>query len=205
MLMKTAIRQGVRGLSADLRYLIKLRLLPPRVAWFVWRGRRLAARTDDHFSLVSATRPDDLAVLLRLAHNRERIVELGTGTGWTAIALTLADPERTVITYDPIYRAEREAYLALAGASVRSRLIFRDEPGVNGPPDTSPVDMLYIDSSHARQDTIDEFTAWQPVLRPGAIVAFDDFTHPEYPGVREAVRELGLDGAEHGTLFIHSP
>jgi predicted O-methyltransferase YrrM len=152
---------------------------------------------------VSATRPDDLAVLLRLARDRKRIVELGTGTGWTAIALALDDPDRTVTTYDPIYRAEREAYLALAGAGVRSRLTFRDEPGANGPSDTGPVDMLYIDSSHARQDTIDELNVWRPALRPRAIVAFDDFTHPEYPGVREAVRELGLEGTEHGTLFIH--
>lgn len=182
---------------------MKLRVLPPRVAWFIWRGRRLASRTGDQFSLVSATRPDDLAVLLRLAHGRKRIVELGTGTGWTAIALALADPERTVITYDPIYRSEREKYVALAGAGVRSRLIFHDEPGAVGPSDTAPVDMLYIDSSHARQDTIDELNAWRPALQPGATVTFDDFTHADYPGVREAIQELGLTGSEHGTLFIH--
>ena len=64
--------------------------------------------------------------------------------------------------------------------------------------------MLYIDSSHERQATIEELRAWRSVLLPGAIVVLDDFTHPEFPGVREAVRELGLTGSQHGTLFVHS-
>src|ERR1700691_5676695 len=94
----------LQRLAVDLRYLVKLRAVPLRVAWFEWRARRLASSTGDQFSLVSATRPDDLAVLLKLAQNRRRVVELGTGTGWTAIALALADAEREVITYVPICR-----------------------------------------------------------------------------------------------------
>ena len=44
---------------------------------------------------------------------------------------------------------------------------------------------------------------WAPVLAPGAYIVFDDFTHAEYPGVRQAVDELGLQGyAIHG-LFVH--
>ncbi len=38
---------------------------------------------------------------------------------------------------------------------------------------------------------------------PGAPMLFDDFTHPDYPGVREAIQELGLQGEVRGTLFIH--
>lgn len=45
--------------------------------------------------------------------------------------------------------------------------------------------------------------AWRPALTPGALVVFDDHTHPDFPGVREAVEELGLGGAQHGTLFVH--
>ncbi|HTQ68734.1 MAG TPA: class I SAM-dependent methyltransferase [Solirubrobacteraceae bacterium] len=179
-------------------------MLPARVASFQWRARRVASRTGDSFSLVSATRPDDLATLLRLARDRRRVVELGTGTGWTAIALALPDADREVITYDPVHRPERERYLSLAPARVRGQITFVDEPGVVGPRGQRAVELLYVDSAHGRQDTIDELNAWQPALAPGATVVLDDFTHPEFPGVREAVRELGLQGTQVGTLFVCS-
>jgi hypothetical protein len=173
----------LQRLAVDLRYLVKLRAVPLRVAWFEWRARRLASSTGDQFSLVSATRPDDLAVLLKLA---------------------LADAEREVITYDPICRPERERYVALAGRRVQDQITFVNQPGSIGPREDCATDMLYIDSSHERQATIEELRAWRSVLLPGAIVVLDDFTHPEFPGVREAVRELGLTGSQHGTLFVHS-
>jgi predicted O-methyltransferase YrrM len=193
-----------RRRPGDLRYLLGLRVLPVRVARFHWRARREARRIGDRFSLVSATRPHDLRTLLKLARGRRRVVELGTGTGWTAIALALADPARAVITYDPVARPERELYLALSDASVRERITFVNEPGSNGPKDGLPVDLLYIDSCHGCQATIDEVNAWLPALRPGGLVVMDDFAHPEFPGVRDAVRRLELSGRQRGTMFVHS-
>ena len=35
------------------------------------------------------------------------------------------------------------------------------------------------------------------------MIVFDDYTHPDFPGVREAVTELGLQGEQRGTLFVH--
>jgi predicted O-methyltransferase YrrM len=193
----------LRLLVAELRYTVQLRSLQPRVAEFHLRARRVARRTGDQFSLASATRPADLALLLRLARRRRRVVELGTGTAWTAIALALADPLRQVITYDPIARAERLRYLELVAAGVRSRISFVTAPGSGARHSNEPVDLLYIDSSHEREQTIVELRAWEPALAPGAFVVLDDYTHPEFPGVREAVAELGLAGEPHGTLFVH--
>ncbi|MBV9193140.1 MAG: class I SAM-dependent methyltransferase [Solirubrobacterales bacterium] len=48
----------------------------------------------------------------------------------------------------------------------------------------TPVDLLYVDTAHERADTIRELEAWRPVLRDGARVVLDDYTHPEFPGVR---------------------
>lgn len=76
-------------------------------------------------------------------------------------------------------------------------------PGSTGPGHQEPVDLLYIDSSHDRGQTIEEVRAWQPHLCPGAPVLFDDYTHPDYPGVREAIEDLGLEGEQRGTLFVH--
>ena len=173
------------------------------MAWFQWRARRLADRADDRFTLASATRPADLSVLLELARDRRRVAELGTATGWTAIALALADSQRQVITYDPFDRPERQLYLALVGPQVRNRIEFVAAPGSSGPPDERAVDLLYIDSSHLREETISELSAWRSSLRPGALVVFDDYTHSDYPGVREAVDQLGLPGLQRGTMYVH--
>src|ERR1700730_5371350 len=85
---------AVRG---ELRFALSVRVLPARVAVFLSRARRRARRGGDDFSLESAARPTELAELLKLAGDRRRVVELGTGTGWSAIALALAQPTRKVI------------------------------------------------------------------------------------------------------------
>ena len=188
----------------DLRYLLRLRVLPLRVARFQWRARREARRTHDRFSLASVTRPNDLAILLKLAKGRRRVVELGTGTGWTALSLALADGKREVVTYDPVdRRRRREQYLAMATNRVRERVTYVKERGDTGPRDGAPVDLLFIDSDHGCQATIDEINAWRPALQPEALIVLKDFDHPEIPGVREAVQQLDLDGRQRGSLFVH--
>jgi len=134
------------------------------------------------------------------------VVELGTAQGWTAISLAVADPDREVISFDPVERPghpEPQRYLELVPEQVRRRVSLARERGDSGPRTDRPVDLLYVDTTHERADTIRELEAWRPVLRDGAWVVLDDYTHPEFPGVREAVGELGLEGEERDGLFVH--
>lgn len=188
----------------EARWHAGLLALPPRVALFQARARRLAWRTGDLFSVTSVTRPADLRALLALARGRHRVVELGTATGWTAISLALADPARTVSTLDVIARDEPRRYLQLVDRSVRVRIALEVRDGAEGPLDEATVDLLYIDSSHQREPTIAEVLAWRPVLAPRATIVFDDYRHPDYPGVREAIAELGLAGEPRGAMFVHT-
>jgi predicted O-methyltransferase YrrM len=191
------------GVRTELRLLLSLRVLPPRVAVFCWRARRHAMRSGDRFSLDSATRPAELAQLLELAGPRTSVVELGTGTGWSAIALALHVRGRRVVSCDPFARAERDAYLHLAGRSARARIELRPEPDTAGPrPGDAPVQLLFVDSSHEREATVAAFRGWRDALAPGAVVVFHDHGHPSYPGVREAVADLQLSGREAGGLFV---
>jgi len=186
-----------------LRALLSLRALPARVALFLWRATRHAHRVGDRFSLASAARPDELSTLLALARDRNPVVELGTGTAWSAIALALDDRRREVITYDPCVRHERDAYLDLAGASVRARIDLRGEPDSQGPRSGDlSVPMLFIDSSHEREAVVSAFRAWRDALEPEAVVVFHDYDHPDYPGVREAIVDLELSGQRLGGLFV---
>jgi hypothetical protein len=41
------------------------------------------------------------------------------------------------------------------------------------------------------------------VLAADAVVVFDDYGHPDFPGVEQAVQDLGLHGQKTGFLFIH--
>ncbi len=193
-----------------LRELLRLRVLPPQVARFQWRARRRATVLGDAFALEASTRPADLARLLKLARGRRSVVELGTANGWTAIALALDDAKRTVVTFDPFDRPERAAYLELVPDTVKRRIEFVAQPGQLGPGATRTkavrrhVELLYIDSSHDRDETIAEVTAWRQALGVDALIVFDDYGHPDYPGVRDAVDTLGLVGETVGTLHVVS-
>ncbi len=192
----------VRTLGRGARALGRLRALPPRVAAFYARAQRTARRAGDSFSLDSAARPEELGELLRLARGRLRVAELGTGTAWTTVALALAEPRRTVVSFDPVARPERELYLGLAPPQALWRIRLEEVEGAAGAERSSPVDLLFVDSSHEREPTLAEFAAWRPRLAPGAIVAFHDWRHPDYPGVTEAIEQLCLEGKERGGLFV---
>jgi Methyltransferase domain len=148
------------------------------------------------------SRPGNLATLLELARGRRTVVELGTGTAWATAALVVDDDARRVLSFDPIVRPERERYLALLDDRQRARLELVAAPGAEGAARADGVELLFIDSSHERGPTVDEFRAWRPRLAAGAVVVFDDHGHPDWPGVAEAVAELGLAGEVRGGLFV---
>jgi predicted O-methyltransferase YrrM len=194
-------RSALRRLGALIRQALALPRLPGPVRRFYLRGLRLARRTGDRYTLDVACRPRELAALLRSAQGHRRVVELGTATGWTAIALALSDPAREVTTYDPVRRDERERYLALVPEDARRRITFVQRPGEDLR-DEREVDLLFVDSSHQREETVRSFRRWRERLSPDATVAFHDFGDPAYPGVDEAIRELGLRGRARGRLFV---
>ena len=192
-----------RVLAAARRAGLLVRLLPPRVAWFYFRARRTAARTGDEWSLKSATKPESLAHLLRLARGRRAVVEIGTGTAWTTAALALADPRRTVLSYDPIVRPERDRYLELAGADAAGRVELVEAGGEAGPPPEGPApDFVFVDGSHEKELTIRTFEAWRDALASGGVIAFHDYGNDLYPGVTEAIEELGLSGEVERDVFV---
>jgi predicted O-methyltransferase YrrM len=192
---------------SDLRLLAArlpaLRVLPPRVAVFHARALVHALRAGDDFAVQSATRPQDVALLLRLAAGRRYVVELGTATAWTTAAFALADPERRVLSFDPVEQPHRAEYLRLLPARARERVSLVRAPGADGPPHaTAPVDLLFVDSTHERDATIAEIEAWRPHLAADGVVVLHDYDNPAFPGVREAVEALGLRGLRQAGSFV---
>jgi predicted O-methyltransferase YrrM len=64
------------------------------------------------------------------------------------------------------------------------------------------LDFALIDGSHEYQDVIDDITEWLKRLKPGAMLAGDDYA---WPGVRQAVDELlpGADIIDHLGLWVY--
>jgi hypothetical protein len=178
-----------------------LRALPLHIAAFQARALWLAMRLGDEFAIESATRAGDVANLLDLAGGRRSIVELGTATGWTTASFALADPDRRVLSFDPVVQAHRDRYLGLLPAHARERIRLVRAPGVEGPAHADgPVDLLFVDSTHERDATVAEIEVWAPHLGPDAVVVLHDYDNPAFPGVREAVEVLGLPGeAQRGS------
>jgi predicted O-methyltransferase YrrM len=92
----------------------------------------------------------------------------------------------------------------LVPAGVRKRVEFVDALGIDGAKLFSgTADLVFIDGSHEREATIAHMQAWRPRLAPGGVVVFHDYENEVWPGVADAIRELGLTGeTPGGSLFV---
>ncbi len=180
--------------------------LPRPVATYWVQAMRRAQADHDTWSIDVACRPAELRVLLDALGDGPRVAEVGTAAAWTTSCIALARPGREVHSWDVEAHPERDRYLALLKPADRARVHLHERPGGLGPADPPPVDAVFIDSSHELEETMATFRVWEPVLAPGGVVAFHDYDDDDYPGVTEAVRELGLRGEARGHLFVwHKP
>lgn len=180
-----------------------LRVLPPKVALFRFRAERAARKYDDDWSLYSASTRGSVAQILALSRGCRNVVELGTATGWMSASFALADKKRRVTTYDPIVVPKRRMYWELAGKDAASRIRSVQELGSAGPVDGDLVDFVFIDSSHEREATVEEFQVWAPVVAPGGKIAFHDYGGGAYPGVEQAIHDdLELVGDHVADIFV---
>ena len=181
---------------------VNLARLPRPVASFWVRAMRRAQAAHDTWSIDVACRPAELRVLLDALGDAPRVAEVGTAAAWTTSCIALARPGREVHSWDVEAHPERDRYLALLKPADRARVHLHERPGGLGPADPPPVDAVFIDSSHELEETMATFRTWKPALSPGGVVAFHDYDDDDYPGVTEAVRELGLAGEVRGHLFV---
>lgn len=195
---RSSVRRALRlALQAG-----SLALLPRPVAGFWLRALRRAQGARDTWSIDVACRPAELRVLLDTLDGARRVAEIGTAAAWTTCCLALARPDREVHSWDVEAHPERERYLALLAPADRARVHLHDRPGGLGPTDPPPVDAVFIDSSHEYDETVATFRTWEPAVAPGGIVAFHDWRDDAYPGVTDAVSDLGLEGEGRGHLFV---
>ncbi len=133
--------------------------------------------------------------------NLTHATEIGTATAWTTVAFALADSGRRVRSYDPEVHPERERYLNLA-RPVRDRIELHRHRAEEAQPAPASTGLVFVDGAHDRESTIDAYRTFAAAVQPGGAMAFHDYGHPRYPGVSEAVQELGLRGEVRGGMFV---
>jgi predicted O-methyltransferase YrrM len=117
------------------------------------------------------------------------VVDLGAGSGTTALAITERRRDISVRTVDINPEAINSTEQVMINTGRRGQwsgmccdsVWFANVCRV-------PIDLLLIDTSHTYEGTKAELEAWLPKLTPGALIWMHDYKG-SYPGVRKAIRE----------------
>ena len=56
--------------------------------------------------------------------------------------------------------------------------------------DGPPIGLLFVDADHSYEGCRLDIVTWARHLAPGALIAVDDYGHPDWPGVAQAVDDL---------------
>jgi caffeoyl-CoA O-methyltransferase len=126
-----------------------------------------------HMMMVDATEARLLALLVAVAGAR-RILEVGTFTGFSALAMAEAlPPDGRIVTLevDPAHAAKAHEHIAAAGAS--DRVEVRVGPALDSLRDLDgPFDMAFIDAD--KPGYPDYYEAVLPLVRPGGLIVADN-------------------------------
>jgi predicted O-methyltransferase YrrM len=170
------------------------------------------------FREIRGATPDEIAFTLadlaKQVPADQEIVELGVFQARTAVIMawgaslgngahvTAIDPwELTGNVYDPPFtdantRAMAEYNVQSIGYQDRIQLIhgFSADVAANSDFGAPKVGLLFVDGDHTKEGARRDIEAWAPHLAPGAVIAVDDYGHPDWPGVAQAVDELVDEG-----------
>jgi predicted O-methyltransferase YrrM len=183
------------------------------------------------FRQVIGATPDEIAFTLadmaKQVPSDQEIVELGVYQGRTALIMAWGASQGngahvTAVdawdlpgnTYappftDPVTRERAYANIENLGYSERVKLYqdfavkfagdWIESPTEGG----MPVGLLFVDDDHSYEGARAAIEAWAPHLADGAVIAVDDYGHPDWPGVAEAVDELVDNGVLEPIEIYH--
>lgn len=132
-------------------------------------------------------------------HQPKVCVELGTWLGASAVPVALSIARwRGVLTCvdtwsDDIYHAGvTSPWLlvtcarTLVSAGVTNVRLMPTSTLEAAETWTEPIDYLYVDADHSYEAVLSDLEAWFPHVRPGGVIAGDDYGNTSFPGVQRA-------------------
>jgi len=114
-----------------------------------------------------------LSFLVTLRQPR-RVLEIGTFTGWSSIAMALALPQNgSVVSCDVNEETTAVARRYAAEAGVADRIDYRVGPGIELVAELDgPFDLVFIDAD--KESYVDYYEAVLPKLAPDGVIAADN-------------------------------
>jgi predicted O-methyltransferase YrrM len=148
---------------------------------------------------------EDERLLVRYA--RGLCVNLGTFRGRSSVIMSYyADKVITVDCYVEPSFGHSDVIQALSGYPNITPISGRTADMAAGLQD-GIIDMLFVDAGHSRQDVVDDYKAYYPKLKSGAVVIFHDYKYMDghvddsmdvQGGVREIMDSGTLEHVETG-------
>jgi caffeoyl-CoA O-methyltransferase len=136
-------------------------------------GAETEATQSDHVMMVGAVEGAFLNFLVYLTRAK-RVLEVGTFTGWSSIAMARALPQGgSLVTCDVNEETTAVARRYAEEAEVADRIDFRVGPGLKTL-DTldGPFDLAFIDAD--KESYVDYYEAILPKLAPDGLIAADN-------------------------------
>lgn len=142
---------------------------------------------------------DDIQMLAMLAapQGSPIVVDLGAGSGTTALAVLCARNMAHVFTFDHDavnLDSTREAVYNMNFQDRWASRLCKSWEGIDFM--SERVDLLLVDASHEYEDIKRDLEAWLPLVRASGFVWLHDYTPmigvstAEYPGVAQAIEEF---------------
>lgn len=105
-----------------------------------------------------------------------RIVELGTYIGESTKYMALAAPQAHVLTIDINPDAKRQVDGTPPFLTNVHSVVYNSASYVgDGLYDGAPIDLLFIDANHDYNLTMANYHSWNPFVRQGGLIVFDDW------------------------------
>ena len=138
--------------------------------------------------------------MLAVEFRCKTIMELGVGTGESTVAFLMSARE----TGGHVYSVDRDA-CPVAEERVRTlglhgwwTFMQEDDIGTTWWR-IDAIDMLFIDTDHEYNHTLAELMKFEPLVRPGGIIAMHDSVHD--PPVRRAAMDYFRDGKSDTRIY----
>ena len=123
-------------------------------------------------------------------------VNVGAGHGTSSLAMAEACPQAEIYSVDNnlwFMECERKAFNEAGRKQPHQIQSNSHDPDLEF---EHEADLVFIDADHREEEVRADILKWLQYICNDGIMAFHDYDHPNYPGVKIAVDELMADQEE---------